>query len=122
MSECSNCDNNEIKALEGEVEENCAAVGYQKLSVCVPVTVTPYAHARTTKTKCCGDPAVVSGDTPCEGTKNGVCTFTISQTVCVEVPVDFGATAKVGDDYYVDCIEASSKDICTKCNEAESDK
>ena len=30
----------------------CPAVGYQSASICVPVTVTPFAHARTTTTKC----------------------------------------------------------------------
>ena len=37
----------------------------------VPVTVTPFAHAGKTVTKCCGKPKVVSDDKPCPGTKNG---------------------------------------------------
>lgn len=99
-------------------DKTCPAVGYQKVSVCVPVTVTPFAHTQATKTQCCGNPVVVSGDTPCAGKKNGVCTFTISQTICVEVPVDFGVTATVGDTY-VDCLGASSYNICTNCNNEE---
>ena len=99
-----------------EVEETCPATGFQRVGVCVPVTVTPFAHTGATITKCCGDPIVVAGDTPCAGRKNGVCTFTISQVICVEVPVVFGATAVVGDTF-TDCLGASAEDICRTCKE-----
>lgn len=96
--------------------KTCPAVGYQKVGVSVPVTVIPFAQAGATKTKCCGASVVLSGDTPCEGKKNGVCTFTLSQTLCIEIPVDFGATTIVGDTY-VDCMKASSYDTCRDCRE-----
>lgn len=76
------------------------------------------AHTGPTVTKCCGDPIIVSGEKPCPGKKNGACAFTISQTICVEVPVNFGATATVGDTY-VDCLNASTDDICTNCKEGD---
>ena len=38
--------------------QTCPAVGYQSASICVPVTVTPFAQAGLTATKCCGDPVV----------------------------------------------------------------
>ena len=116
MSDC-NC--GEVKAasfVDGNA--TCPAVGYQSIGICVPVTVTPFAQAGKTVTKCCGDAVVVAGDTTCGGRKNGSCTFTISQKICVEVPVDFGAEATVGDTY-VDCIEASAKDICSGCKGEE---
>ncbi len=74
--------------------------------------------------KCCGKPVVVSGEPCCSGKKNDVCTFTISQTLCVEVPVTFGAQTNVGGTY-VDYLNASADDICKNCNsqkchEAES--
>ncbi len=94
--------------------ETCPTVGYQSVGVCVPVTITPFSHTGTTKTICCGRATVKSGDTPCTGKKNASCTFTISQTICVEVPVVFGAIATVGDTY-VDCLGASADDICTGC-------
>ncbi|MBS6398251.1 MAG: hypothetical protein KH452_14145 [Clostridiales bacterium] len=110
MSECVN-----KNAVLTEPEDmTCPAVGFQKIGVCVPVTVTPFANAGKTKTKCCGDPIVTYGDPVCPGKKNGVCSFTISQTICVEVPVDFGATAAVGDTF-VDCLGASAEDICSNC-------
>ncbi len=93
----------------------CPAVGYQSASICVPVTVTPFAEAGVTTTKCCGDPVVTPGIVPCPGVKNGACAFTISQTICVSVPIEFGATAVVGDTY-VDCNGATSEDICSGCD------
>jgi hypothetical protein len=99
--------------------QTCPAVGYQSASICVPVTVTPFAQAQPTVTKCCGSPTVTAGLTPCTGTKNGTCLFTISQDVCVSVPVAFGASAVVGD-AYVTCNGASADDICTACSASVS--
>lgn len=93
----------------------CPAIGYQAASICVPVTVTPFAEAGVTKTKCCGDPIVTSGIAPCPGVKNGACAFTISQNICVSVPIAFGAEAVVGDTY-VDCGGATAQDICSGCD------
>lgn len=114
MSECMDCNMSANTDALKPVEKACPAVGFQKVGVCVPVTVTPFAHAGATKTKCCGEPIVKSGETMCPGKKNGVCTFTISQTICVEVPVEFGAITTVGDTF-VDCLGASEKDICINC-------
>jgi hypothetical protein len=96
-------------------EQTAPAVGYQSASICVPVTVTPYANAEPTVTKCCGLPLVTPGKNTCLGTKNGTCLFTISQDICISVPVSFGATATVGD-AYVTSNGASADDICTDCS------
>lgn len=101
----------EINAMENQT---CPAVGYQAASVCVPVTVTPFAEAGKTVTKCCGEPVVVSGRDTCEGVKNGTCSFTISQNICVAVPVAFGAVATIGESY-VNCKGATAEDVCTDC-------
>ena len=94
----------------------CPVVGYQRSTVCVPVTVTPFAHVGTPITNCCGDPVVMAGDVcPRNG---GVCRFTISQQVCVAVPVEFGARAVAGTPS-VQCGEASNKNICTDCTPAD---
>lgn len=98
------------------VEGTCPATGFQKANICVPVTVTPFAHAGATITKCCGEPVVSSAATKtCNGEINGTCNFTIRQTICVEVPVEFGAVSKVGDTF-VECLEASAKNICGDCH------
>lgn len=100
----------------GEVKDKvCPAVAFQKTSVCVPVTVTPFARAKETTTKCCGAPVVTIGKNTCGGTKNGQCVFTITQDICIEVPVEFGAVADVGDTF-VTCIGASEEDICSDCH------
>lgn len=99
-----------------EIIENqtCPSVGYQAATICVPVTIEPFAKTGATKTKCCGNATVVSGTQPCKGIKNGTCSFTISQNICMAIPVEFGANAVVGDTY-VDCLGASDQDICTDC-------
>lgn len=90
----------------------CPAVGYQRSTVCVPVTVTPYAQVGTPITTCCGAPVVTSGGI-C-GRNGGVCSFTISQEICVAVPVEFGARAVAGTPS-VQCGEVSNTNICTDC-------
>lgn len=114
MSECVNYTNTKPDPSDG----TCPATGFQRIGVCVPVTVMPFAHTGDTITKCCGDAKAVPGDKACSGKKNGVCTFTISQTICVEVPVVFGANADVGD-IFVDCLGASADDICANCRNEE---
>lgn len=94
--------------------QTCQAVGYQSATVCVPVVVTPFAIARETTTVCCGAPIITPGITVCEGVVNGSCYFTISQNICVEVPVEFGAYSSVGAPV-VQCGEATNQDICSNC-------
>lgn len=79
--------------------QTCPTVGYQSASICVPVTITPFAQTGMTVTKFCGTPTITSGREICGGTKNGSCFFTINQDICVAVPVAFGATASVGDTF-----------------------
>jgi hypothetical protein len=105
--------------LDATEDQTCPTIGYQSASLCVPVTVTPFAQAQATVTKCCGTPVVTSGINTCGGTKNGTCLFTISQDICISVPVAFGAAATVGD-VYVTCNGASADDICTDCSASVS--
>ena len=96
--------------------QTCPAIGYQSASICVPVTVTPFAQTGATATKCCGTPVITPGVAVCGGVKNGSCAFTITQDICVAVPVEFGAVATVGDSF-VSCNEVSDQDICTTCGQ-----
>lgn len=115
MPQCSDCKSQNITLTDSENDNQvCPAIGYQKAGVCVPVTVTPYAKPGSTVTTCCGSPVIVSNDEPCSGTKNGSCVFTMKQTICVAVPVSFGADSKVGDPY-VECLGNSDQDICKNC-------
>ncbi|MGI6703683.1 MAG: hypothetical protein ACOX42_06615 [Clostridia bacterium] len=98
----------------GNGNETCQGVAFQRLSVCVPVTVTPFANEGQTTTFCCGAPMIDSGADMCDGVENGTCRFTMKQNLCVKVPVTFGANATVGR-ATVRCGEATGEDICTGC-------
>lgn len=97
-------------------EGGCPAMGYQKSTVCVPVTVTPFAHVGTPVVSCCGAPVVTEGDV-CSRS-GGICHFTISQELCVAVPVEFGARAVAGTPS-VQCGEVSNQNICANCAPAD---
>lgn len=97
-----------------QVNNTCPATGYQPATVCVPVTVTPFVIPGTTTTHCCGAPIVTPGTSTCAGIVNGSCTFTITQKICVAVPVEFGADPFVGAPSVL-CGEATSVDVCTNC-------
>ena len=99
------------------LSSGCSAAGYHRSTVCVPITVTPYAHVGTPSMTCCGAPTVTPGN-PCEET-NTVCQFTICQQVCVRVPVEFGATATAGTPC-VQCGAASSTDLCSDCGAVDT--
>lgn len=91
----------------------CETFTYQTATVCAPVVVTPTAVAGPTRTLCCGDPVVSPGERACpSGARN--CFFTVSQRVCIEIPITFGATAAVGEPR-INC-EDVSIDGCTDCD------
>ena len=69
---------------------------------------------QSSTTKCRGDPVGTLERDVCGGVKNDFCFFTITQDICVAVPVEFGAVATMGDSY-VNCNGASVQDICTDC-------
>ncbi|HJB17368.1 MAG TPA: hypothetical protein IAA05_15250 [Candidatus Blautia excrementipullorum] len=90
-------------AFEHDIDKKeCSAVGCQTVDVCIPVTVKPFGSVGNVKTHCEGKPVITHGCGHCPGTPNGVCEFTISQRLQVEVPVIFGARAEVGD-AHVNC-------------------
>ena len=96
----------------GEVPP-CETFTYQTATVCVPVVVTPTAIPGRTRTICCGDPVVTPDERACTS-GNLHCYFTVSQRVCIEIPVTFGATAIVGD-ARITCEDVGT-DGCTDCD------
>ncbi len=98
-------------------KEECSTVGMQKVDVCVPVKITPFAHTGPVCVTFCGKPVVKDGELIhcCE--KQESCCFTICQTLLVEVPVTFGAET---------CVDESSaicRDACAKeCDDKDWDK
>ena len=94
----------------------CEAVGYQDVNVCIPVTIKTFGEAGNAKTQCLGKAVISSGCDICPGKPGGVCKFTISQKLRVEVPVVFGARAEVGE-AAVDCGYAQSVCDCDSIGE-----
>lgn len=92
----------------------CESVFYQKETVCVPVRVTPFANPGTAKTICCGEPIVKPG-AQCSGSQTS-CSFTITQSLCVEIPISFGAVIETGT-AVVQCGTVSE----TKCDCSEGE-
>ena len=88
-------------------DDSCASVFYQKETVCVPVKVTPYARSGIARATCCGNPIVRSG-VQCSGSQTS-CTFTITQNLCIEVPISFGAEIETGT-ATVQCGEISDEE------------
>jgi hypothetical protein len=110
--------------LDNELQCNsvCPSVGTQFATVSIPVTVKPFAVSGPATVECCGEP-VITGDEPCHGKVGGVCHFVISQKIKIGIPVDFGASARVGE-AYVDCdhavIGCENGGGCFPCNNADS--
>lgn len=94
----------------------CEVIAYQKAGVCVPVTVKPQVATGTITTICCGKPEIKKGS-PCSGSV-AECSFTITQSICVKIPLTFGADATVGQPG-IDCSEPSLTDLCADCQPNE---
>lgn len=90
----------------------CHSTIYQEEKVSVPVKVNPYASTGKPKTTCCGDPVITPGNQCMDS--HGYCSFTITQTLRIEIPVKFGATIEIGK-ACVQCGKASEKECdCEK--------
>ena len=55
----------------------------------------PYAIPGVASTTCCGEPVVTPGRT-CSGSSGTVCEFTVTQKLCVAIPISFGARISTG--------------------------
>ena len=93
--------------------QHCPVTGHQIIDVSLPVTVTPFGCVGRTVTKCCGAPTIIPGACG-EGAQCGSCVFTITQRLCVSVPVLFGAMVDTGETF-VNCGGVSVDDICAEC-------
>ena len=90
-------------------EEKCDTKAHQEATICVPVTITPFAKVGTICTECCGRPMISDKHGHCKGIENGSCKFTISQKIKVEIPVEFGANTTVGGTF-VECERMRDED------------
>lgn len=70
----------------------------QRVKVCMPVCINPYAKAGMPQIEC-REPAVGEMGVPCRGVKDGSCEFTVTQMLEIEIPIRFGAEAETGGTY-----------------------
>lgn len=91
----------------------CSKFAYQKANVSVPVMVKPVAWVGSANSFCCNEPTIDNFQCKPHGNKQ-ICCFTISQEICVEIPVQFGAQVCSGEPW-IDCHEVSV-DPCSNCD------
>lgn len=77
--------------------QGCTQTVFQQATVCVPVTVKPFAIPGEAVTICCDDPVVTNGTSFCTPSGRTECTFTVKQTLCIEIPIIFGADVITGN-------------------------
>lgn len=88
MTDCIDCLNkNVINPLQ--VDDVCPTVVHENVCVQGTVTITPSVVSGDSKSFCLGNPIIGS----CPGTLVRFCTFTVSQNICVQIPLTFSATA-----------------------------
>lgn len=98
----------------------CSAITCQDVDVCIPVTIKPFGEAGNVKTTCEGKARIKAGCDHCPGKPGGVCKFTISQRLRVEVPVIFGAKAEIGE-ASVECGCAKSDCDCESYEDQDTE-
>jgi hypothetical protein len=113
MADC-NCQS--VSPVNDDTEESCKSVFYQTEKVCVPVQVKPYAIPGVATATCCNEPTVSKGTT-CTGNAAS-CSFTVTQELCIAVPISFGAEITTGT-VALECGEVSETGC--QCGESESE-
>lgn len=94
-------------------EKACPGIGSQLATVCLPVSIQPYAITGPAMVECCGDMILMHSCNHCRGKVDGECDFTITQTIKIDIPVEFGATVKVGDTFVeCGCLSGDDSDYC----------
>lgn len=67
----------------------CPATVNETVCVQADVTITPGVSVTGVETYCVGDPVIGA----CPGTVEESCSFTVSQNICVQIPLTFSADA-----------------------------
>ncbi|MGI5921507.1 MAG: hypothetical protein ACOX6I_07200 [Syntrophomonadaceae bacterium] len=92
-------------------DNTCTRTVHQKTMVNVPIAIKPFSFTGPTSTVCSSDPVI--RNIRWTETKEQVCYVTVSQEICVEIPLHFGAKAHVGPSW-VEC-DKPSADSCEDC-------
>lgn len=104
---------NPSQPLPANTPSTCSTFAYQRATVNVPVFVKPFSFVGSANTYCCDEPVLSNLHCQPHGKKQ-ICCFTISQDICVEIPVHFGVQACAGA-AWVDCQDASIEP-CEDCD------
>ncbi|MEG0036222.1 MAG: hypothetical protein RR147_03815 [Oscillospiraceae bacterium] len=85
-----------VQELCGCERENltCTSTTSQYADVSVSLKLKPYAIVGKMSTECCGEPVIALR--PC-GSGSCQCEITITQTVCVRIPIEYGTEADIGE-------------------------
>lgn len=87
---CGNANtNNAVLNLLQEEPTVCPTIVHENVCVQGTVTITPNIQIGESMSFCLGNPMIGS----CPGTLARNCTFTVSQNICVQIPLTFSATA-----------------------------
>lgn len=89
MSVCTDCNHVKDVALLQEEVEVCESIVHETVCVQGSVTITPNVVSGPATSFCIGNPIIGS----CPGELRRNCVFTVSQKICVQIPLTFSATA-----------------------------
>nr|WP_315020014.1 hypothetical protein [uncultured Aminipila sp.] len=91
MSVCTDCNNSNIKTVTTLQNQDAVCESIVHETVCVQgnVTITPSIVSGPSTSFCVGNPIIGS----CPGELRRNCVFTVSQNICVQIPLTFSATA-----------------------------
>ncbi|MEG0369998.1 MAG: hypothetical protein RR593_08360 [Hungatella sp.] len=79
-----------------EAQVTCTGVSAYYADLSVPIKIRPYAIVGNLETVCCGDP-IISCRTGQGNNGSCGCEITITQTICIRIPVEYGTLADIGD-------------------------
>ena len=105
--------------MSSEKTKTCPVTGRKVVEISVPVTIKPLAKVGKIELQCCGKPTIKSGENP-KGELDGTCNFTITQKICVEIPIDFSAETTTGETFVASSKESFDKS-CNKLCEEDKD-
>ena len=97
-----------------QITTTCPANIYREVELCLPVAVKPFATVQNPTVRCCGGPIVHLSYEPCHGRPDVDCSFTISQRICVAIPVEFGAEVETGM-VHIECADDATTRPCQDC-------
>lgn len=89
MKEPCGCEEANVTLQQEQQVEQCSRTFHENVCVQANVVITPVVVPGPIRTFCLGDARIG----PCEGTLQRHCTFSVSQRICVQVPITFTANA-----------------------------